>query len=110
MTTLTTPTQPVERDRWGRPKIKAPDGKLKPYTRATTVAGTLDDRHNLEKWLQRQAVIGLAKRPDLYALATQSDPTDRKALGRHRDRSGRRRSIRRPSQPRHRPPRPHRSV
>jgi hypothetical protein len=39
------------------------------YTRATTVAGTLDDRYNLELWKMRQVAAGLAARPDLVALA-----------------------------------------
>lgn len=60
--------EPVVRDRWGRPVIYGV-----PHTRATTVAGTLDDRHNLELWIMRNVAIGLALRPDLMALVQAMD-------------------------------------
>jgi hypothetical protein len=79
--TLVTPTPQVERDRYGRPRIKLPDsGRLAYYTRATTIAGTLDDRYSLEKWLQRQVAIGMGKRPDLVALAATAAVDDRTTL------------------------------
>jgi hypothetical protein len=58
-----------QRDRWGRPLIIPPDGgKPVGYTRATTVAKTLDDEGSLIKWAQRMTAAGLARRPDLLAL------------------------------------------
>jgi hypothetical protein len=78
--TLTAPAATIERDRWGRPRIQQPDGKTGVYTRATTISGTLDDRHALEKWLQRQVAVGLGKRPDLVGLATATPADDKEAL------------------------------
>ncbi len=70
MSEIDPPTPVVERDRYGRPLIAPPGGGRKvAYTRATTVAGTLDDRYNLELWKMRQVAAGLAARPDLVALA-----------------------------------------
>ena len=63
------------RDRWGRPKI---DGTS--YTRASTLAKALDDGANLGKWKARMAVIGVARNPDLLALAATTDPDDRATL------------------------------
>lgn len=63
----------VPRDNWGRPKIVPPDGgKPVSYTRASTVAKTLDDTYALQKWMQRQVIIGLNARPDLQALASST--------------------------------------
>jgi hypothetical protein len=53
-----------KRDGKGRYLIKG-----RPYTRATTFAGVLDDRHNLELWQQRMVATGLVARPDLLAAA-----------------------------------------
>ena len=65
-----------KRDRWGRYVI---DGKS--YQRATTLAGLIDDRFNLEAWGKRMTAKGIAERDDLRALAHSLDPTaDRKAL------------------------------
>lgn len=63
-----TPRPEPKRDRWGRYLIAG-----KPYTRATTVADTLDNRHNLELWQQRMVAKGLAARDDLHALASTLD-------------------------------------
>jgi len=70
----------IPRDRYGRPIIPpASGGKPKPYTRVTTLAETLDDRYNLEKWKQRQVAVGLMLRRDLLNLvAAQKD--DKAAL------------------------------
>jgi hypothetical protein len=58
-----------DRDRWGRPLIVSPGGgKPVGYTRATTVAKTLDDEGSLIKWAQRMTAAGLVRRPDLLAL------------------------------------------
>jgi hypothetical protein len=75
------PELDIPRDRWGRPLIKPIDGgKPLPYTRASTLAKTLDDKTALSKWMCRQTAIGLATRPDLVALvAAHTD--DKKTLG-----------------------------
>lgn len=66
-----------KRDRWGRYLITPRDGgKPVGYTRATTVAETLDDRYNLELWKMRQVAIGLTKRKDLLAKVA-ADATDK---------------------------------
>lgn len=58
-----------KRDRWNRYMIEG-----QPYTRATTVAATLDDTTNLSKWQQRMAIKGLTLRDDLLAQAHALDP------------------------------------
>ncbi len=80
--TIESPPPEIRRDAYGRPYVIPPGGgKPTPYTRATTVADTLDDRYNLELWKLRQCAIGLAARPDLLALVgAQRD--DRGALNR----------------------------
>jgi hypothetical protein len=56
----------IPRDRWGRPLIIPPGGgKPKPYTRATTFVGALEDTYNLGLWQQRMVALGLAQRDDL---------------------------------------------
>jgi hypothetical protein len=68
---LTGPAPTVRRDRYGRPYIIPPGGgKPVTYTRATTVADTLDDRVNRELWKMRQVAVGLADRPDLLLAVT----------------------------------------
>lgn len=80
--TLTTVETEVPRDRWGRPLIIPPDGgKPVAYTRATTLAGTLDDRSALEKWMCRQTALGLADRADLY-VAVSAHRDDKQKLNR----------------------------
>ncbi len=54
--------------------------KFKPWTRATTVASTLEDRYGLERWAKRNVVLGIAARPDLYALAASAKPEDKDLL------------------------------
>lgn len=61
----------LKRDRYGRPMITPPDGsKQVPYTRATTVAGALDDGYGLVQWKLRMAVAGIIQRPDLLLKAS----------------------------------------
>jgi len=69
----------VPRDRpWKRPLIIPPgqhaDAKLKPYTRATTFIGCLENTHNLQLWKMRQVARGLAQRPDLLMLVSSLGP------------------------------------
>lgn len=52
------------------------------WTRATTVANTLADRYGLERWAQRNTVLGLGAREDLYALAASCTPDDKDELNR----------------------------
>lgn len=71
----TTPARPQpKRDRYGRYLIAG-----KAYTRATTIANTLDDRYNLEKWGNRMVAKGIANRDDLHALASTLDVDKDKA-------------------------------
>ena len=70
----------VPRDRYGRPMIVPPKGgKPVPYTRTTTVAGSLDDGSALVAWKLRMAAIGLTNRPDLL-LAASAARDDKLAL------------------------------
>lgn len=73
-----------EFDQYGRyllPDPGNPGGGRIPWTRATTLAGTIDDTWNLQQWDQRMVAHGLGKREDLYALAQALDPeTDKKDL------------------------------
>ena len=69
------------RDHWGRYMLRPPSGgKPVAHTRATTVAETLDDRYNLEKWQQRHVALGIAARDDLYALACSHTADDKGPL------------------------------
>jgi len=72
---------PTRRDRWGRYQVLTPAGKLTGYTRATTIAKTLDDQSALVNWKGRVVAQGLAARPDLLAAVATTDPDDKKALG-----------------------------
>jgi hypothetical protein len=78
MTTLTTPTPEIERDRYGRPMVIPPEGGKKiAYTRATTFVSVLEDTYNLSRWQQRMVAIGLADRPDLLlSVAAHRDDRD----------------------------------
>ena len=80
VTQFATPGGDTRRDRWGRPYIVPPDGgKEVAYTRATTVAKTLDDLYGLMGWKQRQTAVGLAQREDLL-LAVRASDGDRTVL------------------------------
>lgn len=50
----------VERDNYDRPLIIQPDGGKKPYNRASSYGGQLDDKTNVEKWSKRQVIRGIA--------------------------------------------------
>jgi len=72
--TLTSPSSPTRRDRWGRYLVLLPTGgKLVGYTRATTVAKALDDGSGLIGWSKRMVALGLAQRADLLALVATSN-------------------------------------
>lgn len=75
----------IERDRWGRPLILPPpgkDGKPRPYTRISTLAGTLSDTHGLTAWKLRQAALGLCAREDLRVAITAA-AGDKRAMDEH---------------------------
>ncbi len=65
----------VPRDRWGRPKI---DGTS--YTRASTLAKTLEDQSGLINWAGRMTALGMSRNPDLVALAATTAPDDKRGL------------------------------
>lgn len=76
-TMLDLPHIDIPRDRWGRPTI---DGRT--YTRASTLAKTLDDTRALLNWNARITAVGLARSEDLIAAVATTDPDDKKALDR----------------------------
>lgn len=83
MTTTAALSSEPKRDQYGRYLLPDPEtGKERAWTRATTVAGTLSDRFGLEQWGNRNVVLGIAARPDLYALAASSTPEDKQQLNR----------------------------
>lgn len=80
--TLVTPEPTIARDRWSRPLVIPPaGGKPTAYTRCTTYVGVLEDTYNLQRWMQRQVALGLAKRPDLL-LSVSAHPDDKRELDR----------------------------
>lgn len=50
------------------------------WTRATTVANTLEDRFGLEKWAKRNVALGMGLRQDLVAYAASCTPEDKGTL------------------------------
>jgi hypothetical protein len=58
----------IERDQRGRPLITY-QGKRIGYTRATTLAGALEDTFNLSLWARRQVILGLLDKPALLLTA-----------------------------------------
>lgn len=80
MSTFTTVTRPIDRDRWGRPLITPPNGgKAVAYTRATTLAGAIEDLNGLIKWKVGRAILGIVERPDLL-LAAAAHRDDKQRL------------------------------
>jgi hypothetical protein len=70
-----------EMDGYGRYKLPDPEtGQIKPYTRTTTLAKTLEDQYGITNWKLRSVIIGLSKRESLMDLAYASDPEDKKQL------------------------------
>jgi hypothetical protein len=62
----------------GRYQIPDPTtGKTRLWTRASTLADTLEDKYNLTKWQLRRAAIGVAATPSIQAaiLSTPDDDT-----------------------------------
>lgn len=60
----------IERDQYGRPLLPHPISKKRqPWTRATTLASTIQDRRALEAWSQRNLVKGFVANEDLLLRA-----------------------------------------
>ena len=80
------PAPAIERDRWGRPLLRVPSGpdagKKVPHTRATTIAGAIDDKSGLMLWKQRLTALGLTQRRDLLTAIAAADPDDKKTINR----------------------------
>ena len=75
--------QEIERDRYGRPLIiPKTGGKPVAYTRATTIANSLDDPAALTAWKMRMAAIGLTVRSDLL-LAISAAQEDKMAINKY---------------------------
>jgi hypothetical protein len=75
--------QEIDRDRYGRPLV-VPNkgGKPVAYTRATTIANSLDDAAALTAWKMRMAAIGLTVRKDLL-LAINAAQDDKMAINKY---------------------------
>lgn len=90
MTALPTPDEllalpevavPVRRDGWGRPMVPDPStGKVRAWTRATTLASTIADRYGLEQWGKRMVVAGMAAKQRELVLRAVAAGDDKKAL------------------------------
>ena len=80
MSIITNTAPEISRDRYGRPLVVPQGGgKPVPYTRCTTYIDCLEDKFNLQKWMQRMVALGLATRPDLL-LSVSAHPEDKKQL------------------------------
>lgn len=79
LVTAITDTTEVPRDRWGKPRIKQPDGKRIPYARWSSYGDVLENRFNLERWKVRMAALGIADRKDLL-LAVSAHCDDKRKL------------------------------
>lgn len=87
-----------KRDGYGRYKLPSPDpkdsGKIKAYTRATTIAKILDDSYNLEQWRLGNTLHGLVLDPHLASELIrlvdlmQGGRPDKKDLGSIAKRAG----------------------
>lgn len=80
--TVTSIAPEIPRDRYNRPLVVPPGGgKPVAYTRCTTYVDCLEDKFNLQKWMQRNVALGLADRPDLL-LSVGAHRDDKRALDR----------------------------
>lgn len=72
-----TPRPEAEFDHNGRYKLADPHGGGEAtWTRATTLAGQLDDAWGIARWSKRQLVKGLVENPDLYQFLGAISGTD----------------------------------
>ena len=73
----------IDRDRYGRPLVvPKTGGKPVAYTRATTIANSLDDPAALTAWKMRMAAIVLTVRSDLL-LAISAAQEDKMAINKY---------------------------
>lgn len=80
--TITSAAPEINRDRYGRPLVLPPNGgKPVAYTRCTTYIDCLEDKFNLQKWMQRMVATGLASRPEL-SLSVLANLDNKSALDR----------------------------
>lgn len=73
------PTDDQEYDSYGRYKLDVDGQGPKSYTRATTLAKTLDSGDGLAVWKARNLAYGVAQRPDLVARAALTPVSDKKS-------------------------------
>lgn len=78
------PRAPAPMSGNGRYQLPDPNtGKARTWTRATTLAGTIDDTYHLQAWSKRRLALGLIEHPELAReLAALNDPdgTDKQAF------------------------------
>ena len=68
------------RDRWGRPLVEMPDGRVEACKRASSISGFLDDKSGLIPWGQTNALRGIVLQPHLRAALSAIKPDDDKGL------------------------------
>jgi hypothetical protein len=73
------PADDQEYDGYGRYKLDVDGQGTKSYTRATTLAKTLDSGDGLAVWKARNLAYGVAQRPDLVARAALTPVSDKKS-------------------------------
>jgi hypothetical protein len=73
------PADDQEYDGYGRYKLDVDGRGTKSYTRATTLAKTLDSGDGLAVWKARNLAYGVAQRPDLVARAALTPVSDKKS-------------------------------
>jgi hypothetical protein len=66
--------------RYYLPPVGDPTGKPVARSRVTNFVKTVSDTYTLSRWQQRELVIGLAMREDLYDLLRGTDPADRASV------------------------------
>ncbi len=72
------PVDPRREEFTGKYQITNPEGDLEPYTRATTIAGALDNEWALHRWRLRLAACGFGSREDLWLQCIGTDADDHK--------------------------------
>jgi len=70
----------LKNGRYWLPPINDPTAKRIGWTRATTLVKTVSDMFLIDRYHQREIMIGLAKREDLYDLVCATDFDDKDAL------------------------------
>lgn len=70
----------IKNGRYWLPPINDPTAKRIGWTRATTLVKTVSDMFLIDRYHQREIMIGLAQREDLYDLVCATDFDDKEAL------------------------------